>query len=147
MAEATYPIKTPPAARDVRRQSSRPNRGATCASPAARSPLRRLRYSPRKTPPMAPSTRPKRAPIPRKSAPISAGGAPIARAEPVRPVGGGHEVEDKGDGGEETEKSDGEAADVLEVRRERVDEPGDEDQGHAGEARQDAPGESRQHDD
>src|SRR5918994_1842737 len=99
---------------------------------------------------------PEEGPYPKKRAPDrgaddpadgAAGGAPVARAEPARPVGGGHEVEDKGDGGVETRKGDREGADVIEVRRERVDEPGDEDQGHAGEARQDAPGESRQHDD
>src|SRR5215218_10431327 len=60
-----------------------------------------------------------------------ADGAPVARPEPARPVGSGGEVCDERYGRENAEQRDDEPADDLEVRQDRVDERGEEDQGYA----------------
>src|SRR5215210_116437 len=77
----------------------------------------------------------------------SADGAPVTRAEPACPVGSGGEVCDERYSREDAKQRDDEPADVLEVRQDRVDERGEEDQGYTRQARHDATGEPDQHDD
>jgi hypothetical protein len=57
------------------------------------------------------------------------------------------QFEDEGDGREDAEQRDGEAADDLEVGHDRVNERGDEDEGHAGKAGEHAPHKADEHDD
>src|SRR5215217_7229706 len=147
-AEAAYPMSIPPAARDVRRQSSCRNRGAGLPAPlevlAEEDTADRAEDEPEEGPDTQEQGPDQGA---QDTADGAAGGAPVACAEPPRPIGGGDEVKDKGEGGEEAKQRDGQPADVLEVRRYRVDEPRDKDQGHTREAGQDASGETDEHDD